>query len=104
MYKVTSADFSPMIPKWIHAQRINGGEWKIRFYSFRHEIGSVDDSRMMDETQIGEMKVSEFAIFRYRDNWQDDRPRRYIDLRDKSDRPVSSALGGLINSFESDWF
>lgn len=101
MYKVTSADFPPMTPKWIHAQRINGGEWKIRFYSFKQECPSLD--HMLDETQIGEMRQSEFAIFRYGENWQDRKPRRFLDLRDKSNAPICG-LGGLINAFESDWF
>ena len=100
MYKVTSADFEPMIPKWIHAQRINGGEWKIRFYSFKPECPSLSDSRMLDETQIGEMKQSEFAIFRYSENWQDRRPRRLLDLRDKTGFPIRG-LEGLVNSRSS---
>lgn len=103
MYKVTSADFPPMTPKWIYAQRINGGEWKLRFLSFKEECPNLDDSRMLDETQIGEMRQSEFAIFRYCENWQDRRPRRLLDLRDKSNAPIVG-LGGLINAFESDWF
>jgi hypothetical protein len=100
MYKMTS---EVPAPKWIHAQRINGGEWKLRFYSFREECPDLDNSRMMDETQIGEMKQSEFAIFRYCENWQDHRPRRLLDLRDKSGAPIRG-LGGLINALESDWF
>ena len=100
MYKVTSADFEPMIPKWILAQRIDGGEWKIRFYSFKTECPSLSDSRMLDETQIGEMKQSEFAVFRYSENWQDRRPRRLLDLRDKSNFPIRG-LEGLINSRSS---
>ena len=103
MYKVTSANFQEFTPKWIYAQRVNGGEWKIRFYSFKQECPSLDDSRMLDETPIGEMKKSEFAIFRYSENWQDRKPRRLLDLRDKSDAPICG-LGGFINAFESDWF
>jgi len=90
-------------PKWIHAQRVNGGDWKLRFYSFREECPSLDDSPMLDQTPIGEMKQSEFAIFRYCENWQDRRPRRLLDLRDKSRAPICG-LGNLINSLESDWF
>ena len=101
MYKVTN--FRELTPKWIHAQRVNGGEWKIRFYSFKHECPNLDDSPMLDQTQIGEMKQSEFAIFRYCENWQDRKPRRLLDLRDKSNAPIIG-LGGLLNAFESDWF
>jgi len=99
MYKVTSADFQKDTPKWIHAQRVSGGDWKLRFYSFKQECPSLDDGRMLDETPIGEMKQSEFAIFRYSENWQDRRPRRLLDLRDKSNASVC----GLVNSLESDW-
>jgi hypothetical protein len=56
---------------------------------------------MFDTTPIGEMKRSEFAIFRNRDNWQERRPVCYIDLRDKRDRPIRG-LEGLINSVQSD--
>ena len=103
MYKMTGADYPPMTPKWIHAQRVNGKEWKIRFLSFRNECPDLDESPMLDQTQIGEMKQSEFAIFKYTENWQDCRPFRLLDLRDKSDAPICG-LGNLINSLNSDWF
>jgi len=90
-------------PKWVHAQRINGEDWKLRFYSFREVCPSLDDGPMLEQTPIGEMKQSEFAIFRYSKNWQDRRPRRLLDLRDKSRAPICG-LGNLINSLESDWF
>lgn len=89
--------------KWIFAQRVNGGEWEVRGLTCRENSGTIEDSRMFDETPIGEMKQSEFAIFRNRENWIDFRPRRYLDLRDKSNAPIIG-LGGLINSFESDYF
>lgn len=102
MQKATSADYPKLERKWIIAQRINGGDWKIRFYSFKNECPSLDNSRVIDETPIGEMKQSEFAVFRFSDNWKDRRPRRLLDLRDKSNFPIVG-LGGLINSLESDW-
>jgi hypothetical protein len=89
--------------KWIFAQRVDDGEWKVRGLTTRENSGTIEDSRMFDETQISEMKRSEFAIFKNRENWLDFRPRRYLDLRDKSERPICG-LGNLINSFESDWF
>ena len=88
---------------WISAQRIDGGEWKIRFLSSAEYRPSLDDSKMFDETPMGVMNRSEFGIFRNRRNWFEMHPLRYLDLRDKTNAPICS-FGGLINSREADWF
>lgn len=92
---------------WIYAQRTNDGEWIGRFLTVAGcKRKSIEDSRLFDETPIGEMKQSEFAIFKNHPeaSWKDFPPRYYLDMRDKSKRRIGGILSGLINSFESDWF
>ena len=91
--------------KWIHAQRINGGEWAIRFLSLMDSCPDINNSRMLDETAIGEMNQSEFAIFRNRVDWWAKKPYQLIDLRDKSNQPIPASMGmWLVNQADAGYF
>jgi hypothetical protein len=87
--------------KFITAQAIDGGEWVGRYLSIGEGIPSFD--RIMDETPIGEMRRSEFAIFRNRPTIGDNRPRYYWRGAEVKVN-ISSAVSGLINSRSSDFF
>jgi hypothetical protein len=94
--------------KWIVAQRIDGGDWFGRYLSFRLDDGTGTDKiptfdRIFDETPIGEMRKSEFAIFRNRPGIEDylDSPRRYWRGPEVKTY-LSSSLAGLINTVQSD--
>jgi len=87
--------------KWIVAKRHYDGEWVIRYVSILDESPTLEN--ILDETPLGEMKVSEFAVFKNRPNWWMNKRRRYYR---GCDVPVyfNAALGSLINARESDWF
>ena len=89
--------------KWLYCQRVDGGQWCVRFVSGKAQHGEIEDSRIYDETQICEMNRSEFAIFKNCEGWCKHKPRRYLDLRDKS-YALIHGLGGLINSLPANWF
>lgn len=66
------------------AESMNEAEQKMN-------LCTEDESRLM------------IAVFRKRQNWQDYKPMRLRDFRDKSDWPIRN-LEGLINSLDSSWF
>ena len=86
--------------KWIYAMRLSGEEWKIRYLSFNQDVLDIRDSRMFDETPLEKLNNCELAIFKNRLDWWDKKPRRYLDLRDKSKWPIRG-LEALINSRSS---
>lgn len=87
--------------KWIVARRRYDGEWVIRYVSILHRVPTLE--KVLDETPIGEIKVSEFGVFRNRPDWWIYNPSRYYR---GCDVPVifGSAVGALINALQSDWF
>lgn len=87
--------------KWIVAQRKLNGKWQIRFISLLERNPTLD--RVLDETQIHDMKVSEFAVFKNRMDWWTYSPRRHYR---GCDVPVSfkSVVGTLINMLPSNYF
>jgi hypothetical protein len=87
--------------KWLYCQSINSEEWTIRHIG--KALKNIEDSRMFDETPIGVINQSDFAIFRNRPNWRDYHPRYFASYRDRSNDPING-LGGLINSLDSSWF
>jgi len=88
--------------KWIVAKRHAVGEWIIRYVSILRQSPTLE--KILDETPLGEIAVSEFAVFKNRPGCLDNgRPRCYYrgcDVRVF----IGRALGGLINARESDWF
>ena len=70
--------------------------------------GAINTARIWSSTS---MQNSAIGIFAVRDNdpvdWRDKYPRRIYNrwvLTQGLPISISSALGGLINSLESDWF
>ena len=88
--------------KWIIAQRRKGGTWQIRYIgNGANGIPSLD--HVLDNTQIGDIKDSEFGVFKNRENWWEYRPRRYYCGFEVKIN-LHACCGGLINSRGSDWF
>jgi len=67
--------------KWIFAQRRGGGDWAIRHLGFTAGCPGWNNNRMLEETQIGDMRESEFGIFRNVAGWWKRAPRKYLDCR-----------------------
>jgi len=86
--------------KWITAQRIDGGEWVGRYVSTNDHYPTLD--RITDETPIGEMRRSEFAIFRNSERIMDAKPRLYWRGSEVKVY-LSSCVGGFVNSMNSDF-
>ena len=88
--------------KWIIAQRIDGGVWKIR-YMGNGKRGIVPSlEHVLDETQQGMIHISEFGVFKNRQNWWEYTPRKYYRGH-KVSTHFCLSLGGLINSLDSSW-
>jgi len=87
--------------KWLIAQKIQGREWEIKRLGTQPTPPTLTD--LLDNTPVGEMKVSEFGVFRNRADWWKCRPRRYYRGYEVP-MLFGTAMGGLINALESDWF
>jgi hypothetical protein len=84
--------------KWIVAQRIAGGVWVGRYTSTLDRVSTLD--KIFDETPIGEMRKSEFAVFRNGPNILESKPRKYWR---GCEVPNLLVTGGLINYVNSDF-
>lgn len=94
--------------KWIVAQRINGGEWAIKYLGSGEFAPNLmtDDGYIhpiIDNSPAYERDDSEFAVFRNTQNWWGKNPNRLVDFRDKRNHPIGANFS-FINELDSSWF
>lgn len=81
--------------KWVIAQKINDGDWRVLRLSFATNCPSLNDDTKdwFDSIPMGEFNQSQFAVFRNRPDWRDKKPYRLVDCRDRSNEPIPASLG-----------
>jgi hypothetical protein len=93
--------------KWVIAQRVSGGEWRVLFLSFSETCPSLEDGNKpyFDSVPQGEFNNSEFAVFKNRLDWWTKKPYRLVDYRDRSNQPIPLTVGmWLVNQADSGYF
>ena len=88
--------------RWIIAQKPKDGRWEIRYLCTLENVPTLE--KVLDETPVGQIKTSEFGVFKNRPDWWEYRPTRYYRGFETKDVNFRAMLGGLINRLESDWF
>jgi len=94
--------------KWIIAQSINNSEWEIKYLGSGSSVPNLMTNDgyihpIIDNSPAYERDNSEFAVFRNLPNWFENKPRRLIDFRDKSNRSIGYNFA-FINELDSSWF
>jgi hypothetical protein len=92
--------------KWIVAQRIAGDNWVGRYLVLVNTDGTTSHyptlDNVLENTPIGEMRRSEFAVFKNSPRIWDAKPRLYWR---GPEVPVhlNGALSGFVNAVNSDF-
>jgi len=94
--------------KWIIAQRINSGEWEIKYLGSGAIVPSLENEDgyihpVIDNCPEYIRSKSEFAVFRNRENWWEKKPYRLNDFRNRSNSPIGANFG-FIDELDSSWF
>ena len=93
--------------KWLVAQRINGAEWEIKYLGFG-DIPNLEDEDgyihpIIDNSPAYIRDISEFAVFKNRQDWWTKKPYRLLDLRDKSNWTIKANFS-FINELDAGYF